>query len=605
MDRYMKRVTTIIVFLMLLAQLLCAQDQRLAQQYYNSGEYEKAADLFQKLLVKSPANTYFFNSYLKCLINMQEYGKADMAIKSQLKQYPKNSHLFIELGNLYEKQEKTEDADAQYRKAIKLLPANQSEIIRLSNAFIQLGKYDLAIETFLKGNKAMGKKNMFDYNIGDAYRRKGESKLMIQYYLNSLAARPNRATTIRTYFQRYLVEEDYLELKGQLYERIQETPDLDVYPEMLTWVFIQEKDFKNAFRQVKALDKRKAENGSRVYKLAGDAEREGDLDAAIEAYSYIIEEKGKTCSYYIDSKKDLLNCKKRILVNGYKYTNEDLLSLEKEYEDFLTEFGRNKNSAPIIRELAKLKAFYINNLDGAIALLDEVISFPGLERKLKANSKLDLGDFYLMKSEVWESTLLYSQVDKDFKDDMLGEEARFRNAKLAYYNGDFEWAQAQLTVLKASTSELISNDAIDLSVFIMDHYSLDTTDVPMKMYSRSDLYIFQNKFPESFRTLDSIKLLFPGHGLEDDILYAKSKIFLKQRKFDETKGMLEEIIANYADGIRCDNAIFELAELYEHQLNDKEKAKDLYQRLLVDHSGSTFSVEARKRFRRLRGDEGI
>ncbi len=601
----MKRFSTIIVFLLFSTQILFAQDQRLAQQYYNSGEYEKASDLFKKLLVKSPSNTYFFNSYLKCLINMEEYDQADMAIKSQIKQYPKNSHLYIELGNLYEKQNKTEDADQQFRKAIKLLTANQSEIIRLSNAFIQIAKYDLAIETYQKGNKALGKKNIFDYNIGDVYRRKGEPKNMILYYLNSLEATPNRASTIKTYFQRYLVKEDYVELKEQLYERIQEKPTLDIYPEILTWVFIQEKDFKNAFRQVKALDKRKEENGSRVFKLAGDAERESDLDAAIEAYTYIIEEKGKTCSYYIESKKNLLNCKKRILVTGYEYTNEDLSSLEKEYEDFLAEFGKNKNSAPIIRELAKLKAFYINDLDGGVSLLKEMIEFPGLDRKVKANSKLDLGDFYLMKSEVWESTLLYSQVDKDFKDDMLGEEARFRNAKLAYYNGDFEWAQAQLTVLKASTSELISNDAIDLSVFIMDHYSLDTTDVPMKMYARSDLFIFQNKFQESFRTLDSIKLLFPGHGLEDDILYAKSKIFLKQRKFDQTKGMLEEIIANYADGIRCDNAIFELAELYEHQLNDKEKAKNLYQQLLLEHSGSTFSVEARKRFRRLRGDEGI
>jgi len=590
---------------MFVVQFLFAQDQRLAQQYYNSGEYEKASDLFQKLLVKSPSNTYFFNSYLKCLINLEDYDKADMAIKGQLKSYPKNSHLYIELGNLYEKQNKSEDADAQYRKAIKLLPSNQSEIIRLSNAFIQIAKYDLAIETFEKGNKVLGKKNLFDYNIGDVYRRKGESKNMIFYYLNSLEVSPNRATTIKTYFQRFLEEEDYVELKTQLYERIQEKPTLDIYPELLTWVFIQEKDFKNAFRQVKALDKRKEENGSRVFKLAGDAEREGDLEAAILAYNYIIEEKGKSCSYYIDSKKNLLNSKKQILVQGFEYTNEDLTSLEQEYEDFLAEFGKNKNSAPIINELAKLKAFYINDLDGAIALLKEAIEFPGLDRKVKANSKLDLGDFYLMKSEVWESTLLYSQVDKDFKDDMLGEEARFRNAKLAYYNGDFEWAQAQLTVLKASTSELISNDAIDLSVFIMDHYSLDTTDVPMKMYAKSDLYIFQNKFSDSFRNLDSIKLLFPGHGLEDDILYAKSKIYMKQRKFDESKGMLEEIISNYADGIRCDNAIFELAELYENQLNNKEKAKELYQRLLIDHSGSTFSVEARKRFRRLRGDEGI
>ncbi len=601
----MKKLALILYTFLLIPVIMTAQDPKLAQQYYNSGEYEKAANLFDKLVNKYPNNNYYFNKYLKCLISLEQFDDADLVINKQIKKDPKNAQLYIELGNLYEKQLKNDDADEQYRKAIKLLPPSQSEVIRLANAFINLAKYDLAVETYQKGNKSLKDKNSFSYQIADVYRRKGEVKPMIENYLNSLLSNPNRKNTVQTYFQRYLGEEDFEELKTQLYDRIQEDPDQILYPEMLTWVFIQEKDFKNAFRQVKALDKRKSENGGRVYKLARDAVREKDYEAAIEAFNYIVEEKGKACTYYLDSKREMLDCKKKLLVNGYSYTDEDLRSLETEYNNFLIEFGRNKTTASIIRELARLKAFYINDLDGAIGLLDELIFFPGIQPKIQAESKLDLGDFYLMKSEVWESTLLYSQVDKDFKDDMLGEEARFRNAKLAYYNGDFEWAQAQLNVLKASTSELISNDAIDLSVFIMDNYSLDTTAAPMKMYARSDLLIFQNKFDESFTTLDSIKLLFPGNNLEDDILYAKSKIFMKKRAFDKAAEALQAIIDDHAEGIRGDNAMFELATLYENQLEDTEKAKGLYQRLLMEHSGSTFAVEARKRFRKIRGDEGI
>ena len=257
----------------------------------------------------------------------------------------------------------------------------------------------------------------------------------------------------------------------------------------------------------------------------------------------------------------------------------------------------------IIAELADLQAFYLNDLDKAISLLLEMINYPGLKPTIQAEGKIDLADFYLMKGEVWEATLLYSQVDKAFKDDILGHEARFRNAKLSYYSGDFQWAQTQFDVLKASTSKLIANDALDLSIFIMDNLGLDTSAAALTLYSEADLLVFQNRFDEAFTKLDTIKQNYPDHSLEDDIYYTKSKIYYKKREYEQSAQMLQKIINDYSDGIRADNAMFELADLYEHQLNDIDKAKELYEKIFIEHSGSTFAVEARKRFRRLRGDD--
>ncbi|MEO1438538.1 MAG: tetratricopeptide repeat protein, partial [Bacteroidota bacterium] len=170
-------------------------------------------------------------------------------------------------------------------------------------------------------------------------------------------------------------------------------------------------------------------------------------------------------------------------------------------------------------------------------------------------------------------------------------------------NGDFEWAQAQLQVLKASTSELIANDAIDLSVFIMDHWSLDTTGTPMAMFAQADLLMFQNRYDESFVKLDSIRLLYPDHGLLDDIYYIKSQILTKERNYEDAAIMLQQIIDGYPEDIRADNAVFDLAELHELHLGNPETAQELYGKILKDYSGSTLAVEARKRFRRLRGDD--
>jgi TolA-binding protein len=297
-----------------------------------------------------------------------------------------------------------------------------------------------------------------------------------------------------------------------------------------------------------------------------------------------------------------LRCKRDKIVEGFDYSKEDLIDLEKEFESFLTEYSNTRGTAYIALELAKLEAFYLNDLTKAINILNEVVTYPGIDKNSQAEAKLNLADFYLMDNEVWEATLLYSQVDKDFKEDMLGHEARFRNAKLSYYNGDFQWAQSQFEVLKASTSRLIANDALDLSVFIMDNLALDTTSTALKLYSEADLLVFQNRFDEAFFKLDTLLKTFPQHSLEDDVLYLKAQIYKKTKSYEKSAELLQKIIENYQEEIRADNALFELAELYETHLKDIEKAKTLYERLFIDFSNSTFAVEARKRFRILRGD---
>jgi len=232
-----------------------------------------------------------------------------------------------------------------------------------------------------------------------------------------------------------------------------------------------------------------------------------------------------------------------------------------------------------------------------------VINFAGTEKTVLANSKLSLADYYLMQGERWESTLLYSQVDKQFKNDLLGHEARFRNARLSYFNGEFEWAQKQFDVLKASTSKLIANDALDLSVFITDNMGLDTTEVPLVTYAESELLVFQNKFDEAFSKLDKLVADFPKHTLEDDVLYLKAQIYIKKKDYDTAVSLFNQIISDFPDEIKADNSLFELAGLYETVLGDTDKAMSLYEKLFIEYSASTFAVLARKKFRALRGDD--
>lgn len=576
---------------------------RLAQQYYQDGEYQKAAAVYKKIFEKNN-NEYYFNKYIECLMALEQYDETAAIIKKQIKKQPKNAQLYVTYGNLFERQGNSAAAEEQYQKAIKGLTAERFTITKLANAFTTATKYDMAIQTYEKGGKLLKDNNLFAYNLGDLYRRKGDNPKMIDNYLNSLNDNPNRISSLKTVFQRYLfTDEDYMELQSQLYERIQEDDEAVHYTELLTWVFIQQKDYKGALRQVKALDRKLEENGGRVYNLAEIAANAKDYDTAIEAYDYIVASKGNNSSFYIEAKRESLTCKRKKVVSGFEYTEEDLRQLEQEYEAFLNEFGRNRATATIIAELADLEAFYLKDIDKAIELLSEVIDFTGLKKNVQARAKLSLADFYLIQGERWEASLLYSQVDKDFKDDILGHEARYRNAKLSYYTGDFQWAQTQFDILKASTSKLISNDAIDLSIFIMDNLGLDTMANAMQLYADAELLVFQNRYEDAFQKMDTLGRSYADHSLKDDVLYLESKMYLQKREYLKAADKLQEIVDKHIEEIRGDNALYELAQLYENQLNDIDKAKALYERLFIELSGSTLAVDARKRFRKLRGDD--
>ena len=227
---------------------------------------------------------------------------------------------------------------------------------------------------------------------------------------------------------------------------------------------------------------------------------------------------------------------------------------------------------------------------------------PHLNKSDLAECKLEYADIMLLSGKVWTAILYYSQVEKSFKENPLGHEAKLRRAKIAYFQGDFEWAQAQLDVLKASTSKLIANDAMHLSLLITDNLGLDTSEIPLQIFARADLLFFQNRFSESIITLDSILNIYKGHSLTDEILFKKSEIHLKNNETEKAVAMLEKIETEFFYDILADDAIFALAEIYQKKLKDTEKAKSLYEKILLEFKGSIYSSEARKRFRKLRGD---
>lgn len=582
---------------------LHGQESKLAQQYFKDGEYEKAAILYKKLYEEKSYNDYYFRYYFNSLLFIGEYDAAEKAIKSAIKRKPKDTHLLVRQGDLFERLFEHEKAEKLYEKAIKKLGNNRNQIIQTANVFNELKKYDYALRVYERGVELTGDELLFASNLAELHRRAGKMDKMVKYYLLYARKNANSIRYVKQIMQRqYSDSLDYY-LRQQLFSNIQEEPDEILYVDMLAWVYVQGKAYDKALRQMISLDRRMNEEGTRVFDLAEIAEKDKDYKTAIKAYRYIIDEKTENSPYFLEARRRELDCMIKNLNEGGSLPEEELLQIRQGYLETLEILGKSNRTAAISLEHAVFEAYYMNRIDLAIDILKELISRRGLIDRVKAQAKLDLGDYFLITGEIWEGSLLFSQVDKDFKEGYFGELARFKNAKLSYFNGDFEWSKIQLDVLKASTSKLISNDAIDLSVFISENIGMDSTQVPLQMYADAELSTLQHKYEDAFSTLDSIAFLFPDHELEDDIWYLKANIYRKQRDYENAISFYNKVIEKHAENIRGDNAMYELAELYESRLNNPEKAIELYEKIFMDFSNSTYAIEARKRFREMTSEE--
>lgn len=575
-------------------------DVFLARQFLDNGEFAKAAEYYEGLFNKNPSE--YYDDYLGILVQLKEFEKAEKTIKTLYKQSGNNPMYLLDLADLYLKQDKGADAEKQFSKILKELKPDRYTINQIARKFILMKQPDYAQKIYERGKEILKDKNAFNLEMANLLFLKNDLNGMITAYLNEAPNQAGDLTLIENGLQKAMVDEKAKDaIERELLKRTQTSRNDYVYQDLLIWLYMQRNDFDGAVLQAKSLDLLRQEDGENVMRIAKSAAVQKDYDAAIKGYQYVVD-KGSKFRWFTDAGLELINVKRDKIVNSTNYTREQLFSLKKTYQDFIRNYNSEYISITATLELAQLEALYIHEVDSAIALLIPLTENNRMAKDLLSKAKLYLGDYYIIAEEPWESLLLYTQVEKDQKGNPLGEEAKYRNAKLAYYKGDFEWAQTQLKIIKANTSEYISNDAIDLSVFILDNLNTDDTDFALVKFSKADLLRYQNKLQEAEDTLNLILNNYPQTALQDDILYLKYKIEKGRQHYEKSAEYLQQIVDNFGTDILADNALFYLGDIYQYFLKDDEKAKGFYEKIILDYKDSTFSIEARKRYRKLRGD---
>lgn len=574
-----------------------AQEDFLAKQYFADGDYEKAVVFYEKLAEQNPRRTDYAEGLIACYQQLERYADAENFLVDKIELGNAYPTFYIELGYNYAIQDFNEKAKAQYDKAISIIDENPNYGYGIGFRFQKYAILDYAIKAY---SRAMELNPQLDYNFQMAriYGEQGDIDKMYRAYIKLIIEEKSSLSNVLRNFDDFITSdpenENNIKLKTVLLEGAQKDPNLR-WNELLSWLFVQQKQYASAFRQEKAIFKRM--EGSSVYRLNNLGElalEDSDIEVAQSIFEYIVENTNDVVTR-LNAQLNLID------IQLLDPEDKVLDAVQKQYEELVEIHGFKSQTLQLQIAYANFLTFKKDAPEAAIDILKKSLELP-LNARGTAFVKSALGDILVFDQKFNEALIYFSQIQKSLKNDVLGQDARFKVAQTSFYKGDFDWALTQLKVLRSSTSQLIANDAMQLSLLISDNSLEDSTQTALKKYARADLLAYQNKTKEAIAELDGILQNHKGEKIEDEALLKQGELLESIKDYEAAEFNYQKIIEFYAAGILADDAYFSLGELYRKILNEPEKAKAQYEKIIYNYQDSYFFPQARQYFRMLRGD---
>lgn len=591
------------LFCLVFAVSLHAQtgEAELAEQYYQDGEYNNALALYSKLQKKEPDNRAFNLRLMDCYTKLQQYDEAIAHLERVRKRNPKEFSYPFFLADLYRLTGDFKTADNLENQVIDKQLLTDQDFMEAGSFLFQAGKNPLALRTYLQARKVQKNKYLFGPEIAHLYHLQGEWAAATQEYLNQYEVNPSAVGSITTNILNIVSPESKAAVEQVLLDAVNGRSDDIGLRNMLFEYYVLTENFMEAFVQCKSIDKVFRENGMRVYKFAETLRNNKQYKLANKALDYIIENH-KDSPYFLKAYQDKT-------INGELMAFEsiplDTVAIREAvvaYDGLLEQFGRKAQFFDAIYRKSKLLAFYLFDLEHALSELENAVNLP-LKPAEKADANLLIGDIYLMKKEYNRAVLKYDEVANTFKEGQIGALAKYKQGRLSYFKGDFEFAKARLQTIKDNTSNDISNDAIKLFLTIQDNIGLDTTVYPLQRFAQAQLMVFQRDYEPAMALLDSIQYAFPNHTLTDEILWEKANIHIQKNELEKALDFLDKIINEFGTDIYGDDALYTKARIYDFSFQNREQAMQYYIDFLKNYSGSLYVVEVRKRIREMRGQK--
>ena len=573
-----------------------AQNEQLAFNYIDAGEYEKAVTILEEVYSKN--KLLHLDKLLYCYQQLEQHDKA-LKFINELKPKNNNPTLLVEEGYIYQLQKKQSEADKKYQEALNEIDKNANFAYSLGSVFEKKVLLDWALKAYENGQKANPNIN-FDYQIAMIQGQLGNLEVMLNKLLDYGFNTPDGTPMVQNQLTRFLMDDTdgsfATTIRKNLLLRTQKSQDV-YWNQFLSWFFVQQKEYGKAFIQEKAVFKRNPDSFINIVTLSRMAMEEKQYEDANTILTFVLENT-QNLDLQMQAHHFLLS------MDMESVTSKEYPTIDFKLDELLKKYGISQHSLDLQILSAHFKTFYLNQSKLGIEFLQNSLKLP-LNTREQAKVKMELADIMVYDEKFNQAILYYAQVEDNLKNDVLAHEASLKLAKANFYKKDFDWTLQQVKVLKQSPSLLIANDAIEMFLLIQDNSAEDSLRVALQSYATADLKLYQNKKEEALQLFLTILQKHKGESIEEGTLFKVGKIYEEKGDFNKALTYYQNILDNHKDGIYKDEALFYSAEIYRKHLLDNEKAKALYEKVVLEHPDSLYYTESRKQYRTLRGDTTI
>ncbi len=581
----------------------------LAQSYAQSGDYEKAKNIFAELYNSNPTNPQYFQALNDVLLQMKEYDSSINLIQQKISNSPQDINLYGLLGSVYYLMGDEKKGSSIWDEGLSKADQNPVFYRVIANYATERRAFDKAIEVMEKGKKISKDPNMFSYDLANLYSLTMRFKESAEEYCSILSNNPNQLNAVEARIFSYIGKPGALGETIKVFEDCKADDNISYYY-LLARLYTEDKNYESARELYAEVDKRQGSQGAELFNFAQMLFYEQEYEIASSVFNEII--KRYPASPFISNAKlgyaktmeEVLSKKFTSQIAAWKpyykikpLASEIVNEVVDAYEQVIKLFPHSEAANEASVRIGKLKFEKEAKPEEAKKYFQSVVENSPLS-VFAADALTGLAEIAIIEGNLDEAENYLSKIIENSRTlpDKVNS-ARLKLADINFYNGEFNKAKKNLSEIINNLKDNNANDAIELSLL------LNTTmndSANLLIFAEAELLAEQKKFEQAAEKYELVAQNPKGFVLAHLAKIRAAEMKLALDEIETSVNLLSLITAENEKNIYADKALYLLGKIYQYGKNDVQKAIEVYESLLAKFPNSLYLDEARDEIIKLR-----
>jgi len=595
-------IASFFIFSIAYSQTTTERKLSLAQSYEQVGQLDNAIRIYEEIYSQDKGYIQAFQGLIRSY-KLKNMNAKILELLEDRVQFDKKAVNYILLGEARWNAGKSSEADDAWEKAQKAEPNNQFMYADLAEIQSRLQLYNKAINTYKTARENVETKNgltLFTEELSKLYIAVGDTKGAINESL-TLLLESGALPSVEARIYALMQDEDNLDIIDETLNKfIYNNSSNYLANELYSWYQTNLGNHKKAFEYTIKADDISNQGGRLIITFAGNAEKAGNTDIALEAYQYLIDQ-GKSNKFFSSAIYSYTRTLETKMMFDKDLSEENIQEIISRYRTIVEEFPKSTTAADAYLEIARLQKDRLQDYKKSEETLFELTKeIPGATQS--GTAMVVLSDIFISRGDLVEAKGFLETAKARYgrSNRELLEIIGYKQALIEYYTGNLDSAEALFLVLSEAKDNDIANDVLEKNSIISDKYKEEEK---VKTFAAAEYDLIRL---DTSSAITKYELILNELRNFDTEIWQRSHlilsdIYLARNNNQKADFYLQEFIKNLPDGVHTDKALYKLAN-NKVKTGEKDKAIELYSKILISFPNSIYLDQARAKIRELRDE---